>query len=80
MMLFVYRRSRLTRLVTSRAGSLKSRNSKRSFRNALTLPKIPVSNNRLISLNALMSKWSPLNKSANWRENAKLNYRKRLMR
>ena len=80
MMLFVYRGSRLTRLVTSKAGSLKSRNSKRSSKNALTLLKIPESNNRLISSNVLMSKWSPLNKSANWRENAKLNFRKMLMR
>ena len=80
MMLFVYRRSRRTRSVTSRTGLWKNNNSKKSSRNALTFRKRQEKPNRQISSNVLMSRWLPLNSSENWKENAKSNLRKRLMR
>ena len=80
MMLFVYRRLRRTRSVTSRTGLWKSKVSKKSSRNALTFRRRRERRNRQISSNVLMSKWLHSNSSENWKENARRNFRKRLMR
>ena len=71
MMLFVCRRLRLTRSVTFKAGSWKRKISRKSYRNVLTLPRIPGRPNSQISWNVLMSKWLHLNKNVSWSENAR---------